>query len=149
MSPIPVTLVWFTHFLSNRKREFVVQENKVFYVKKWRTITRWTGTDYPFGAHELTPFGSTFGLLYCAMSTIVGQFAILFLSLYCLSFKLTLLIILWYLQACLITYWFDFSLVDIPCCRCEPHDIAELLLKMALSTNQSINQSVDIKQNIW
>jgi hypothetical protein len=34
MSSIPVTLVWFTHFPSNGKREFVVQENKVFFVKK-------------------------------------------------------------------------------------------------------------------
>ena len=148
MSPIPVTLVWFTHFPSNGKREFVVQENKVFYVKKWRTITRWTGTEYPSGAHELTPFGSTFGLLYCAMSTIVGQFAIFFI------------IVLSVLQINAFDYslvspnmsynvlvWF--SLVGIPCCRCERHDIAELLLKMALSTNQSINQSVDIKQNIW
>jgi hypothetical protein len=68
---------------------------------------------------------------------------------YCLSFKLTPLIILWFLQTCLITYWFDFSLVDIPRCRCKRHDIAALLLKLTLSTNQSINQSVDIKQNIW
>ena len=68
---------------------------------------------------------------------------------YCRSFKLTPLIILWLLQTCLITYWFDFSLVDIPRCRCKRHDMAELLLKLALNTNQSINQSVDIKQNIW
>ena len=60
----------------NGKREFVVQENKVFYVKKWRTITSWTGTDYSSGAHELTPLCSIFGFLYCVMSTIVGPFAL-------------------------------------------------------------------------
>jgi hypothetical protein len=73
----------------------------------------------------------------------------LYLSLYCLSFKLALLITLWYLQTCLIKYWFDFPLVGIPRCRCKRHDVTEILLRLALSTNQSISQSVDIKQNIW
>jgi hypothetical protein len=63
-------------FSIKRKREFVVQENKVFYVKKWRTITSWTGTDYSSGARELTHFCSIFGFLYCAMSRIVCPFAL-------------------------------------------------------------------------